>query len=283
MCARPRRRPPARQPGVQASSAALISSDQYAERSASPAVMSFTLSFVAGMVDVTSFVLLNGLFAAHITGNVVVLAADVATHQRLRPTAVLAVVVFIAVTAALTAAVDSSTRAPYQWASSFLWMQFGLLSATAAAAIALDRPARDGLGLQTVVAVLAVAAMACQNALLHLTFKRAASTAVMTGNIVASTVALVGMAMAALHRAPGARPRSRGTRTRLWETERRADHAAWGTLWPLLLGFTSGCVLGASASEAVHRWAWMAPALTGGILAARVSRAGLPLDLRKTA
>jgi uncharacterized membrane protein YoaK (UPF0700 family) len=159
----------------------------------------------------------------------------------------------------------------------------GLLAATAVAAIALDRPAPDGLGLETVVAVLAVAAMACQNALMHLTFKRAASTAVMTGNIVASTVALVGMAMAVLRSAPRACPGSRGSTTHQWETERRADCSAWGTLWPLLLGFTSGCVLGASASEVLHRWAWIVPALVGGILAVRVSRAGLPLDLRKTA
>jgi uncharacterized membrane protein YoaK (UPF0700 family) len=254
---------------------------QHAQRSGSAAVTSFTLSFIAGMVDVMSFVLLNGLFAAHITGNVVVLAADMATHQRPRPTAVLAVVVFFAVTAALTAAVDISTRAPYQWAGTFLWMQFGLLAATAVAASVFSRPARDGLGPETVIAVLAVAAMACQNALLHLTFKRAASTAVMTGNVVASTVALVGMAMAALRSAPGARSSSCGSASQ-WENERRADHAAWGTLWPLLLGFTSGCVLGASASEAVHRWAWTVPALVGGILAVRVSRAGLPLVLRKT-
>src|SRR5436309_6623909 len=58
-----------------------------------------TLSLIAGMVDVTSFLLLDGLFAAHVTGNVVVLAADVATGQPVRPAVVLAVFVFIAVTA----------------------------------------------------------------------------------------------------------------------------------------------------------------------------------------
>src|SRR4051794_5492393 len=91
------------------------------------------LSFIAGMADVTSFVLLNGLFAAHITGNLVVLAADVAAQQPVRATAVIAVAVFIAVTAMLTVVVDSSRRTPYQWASTFVWLQFALLAATAVA------------------------------------------------------------------------------------------------------------------------------------------------------
>jgi uncharacterized membrane protein YoaK (UPF0700 family) len=226
----------------------------------------FTLSLIAGMVDVTSFVLLNGLFTAHITGNVVVLAADVAAHRPVRFLTVLAVGVFIAVTAVLAAAVDGSRRAPYQWAGAFLWLQFAFLAATAAAATVLDSTGRHRPTGQLVVAVFAVAAMACQNALLHLTFGRVPSTAVMTGNIVASTVALVGLAMG-----------------RLRHTDRTVDRAAWLALRPLLLGFITGCVLGALASDVMNRWAWLAPALLGGILAAGVSLAGLPVVLRRGA
>src|SRR4051794_41566796 len=91
------------------------------------AAIPFILSFIAGMADVTSFVLLNGLFAAHITGNVVVLAADVATHQPLRLTADLPVVGVVAGTAALPAAAHNPPRAPYQWAKTFLLMAVGLL------------------------------------------------------------------------------------------------------------------------------------------------------------
>jgi uncharacterized membrane protein YoaK (UPF0700 family) len=226
----------------------------------------FALSLIAGMVDVTSFVLLKGLFTAHITGNVVVLAADVAAHRPVRLLTVLAVVVFIAVTAALAAAVDGSRRAPYQWAGVFLWLQFAFLGATAATATVLDSTGRHGASGQAVVATLAVAAMACQNALLHLTFGRAPSTAVMTGNIVASTVALVGLAAG-----------------RLRHADRTADRTAWLALRPLLLGFIAGCVLGALASEMLNGWAWTAPALLGGVLAAGVSNGGLPVLLRRDA
>lgn len=237
-------------------------------------VVPFTLSFIAGMVDVTSFLLLDGLFAAHVTGNVVVVAADVATGRPARLAAVLAVLVFIAVTAVLSVMVDRSGRAPYQWATTFLWLQFALLCATAVASTVLHPSPSGGSSVDVLIAVLAVAAMACQNALLHLTFQRATSTAVMTGNIVASTVALVGMTVGRLRGASAASGSS------LAESA-AADRAEWLTLWPLLLGFTSGCVLGALASEALGDWAWIIPALVGGLLATGVSKAGLPLLLRK--
>jgi uncharacterized membrane protein YoaK (UPF0700 family) len=55
------------------------------------------LSVVAGSVDVISFLGLGGLFAAHITGNLVVLAAHVATGRAASLASILSVPVFIAV------------------------------------------------------------------------------------------------------------------------------------------------------------------------------------------
>ncbi|WP_027861176.1 YoaK family protein [Marmoricola sp. URHB0036] len=243
------------------------------------------LSFIAGMADVTSFVLLNGLFAAHVTGNLVVLAADLAAHRPMRATALIAVVVFIAVTAVLAALVDRSRRSPYQWASTFMWLQFALLAATAGAAVLAPPTVRAGSGPEVVIAVLAVASMACQNALLHLTFARAPSTAVMTGNIVASTVAVVGMALMWLQAGPpsaGSRREDRSAEAASrWASDRAADREAWLVLWPLLLGFAAGCGLGALASDLVGRWAWTVPVLVSGILATVLSVRGLPDVLRR--
>jgi uncharacterized membrane protein YoaK (UPF0700 family) len=247
--------------------------------------MTFTLSFIAGLVDVTSFILLNGLFAAHVTGNIVVMAADVALDRPVRLATALAVGVFIAVTAAFTAAVDISRREPYRWTQPFLWLQFALLTATAVAAPVLGRMAWDRAGVEILLAVLAVAAMACQNALLHLTFRRAPSTAVMTGNIVAATVALVGLALDGSRRrrgAPGSGGWADGTvgeHVRTPSTDR--DRTDWHALWPLLLGFTVGCLSGALASKSVTWWAWIGPALVSGLLAVRVTKAGVPLQLRR--
>jgi len=55
------------------------------------------LSIVAGSVDVISFLGLGGLFAAHITGNLVVLAAHLVTGRVASLAAILSVPVFIVV------------------------------------------------------------------------------------------------------------------------------------------------------------------------------------------
>jgi uncharacterized membrane protein YoaK (UPF0700 family) len=246
-----------------------------AHREIGTGAISFTLSFIAGLVDVTSFVLLNGLFAAHVTGNLVVLGADLALHRPVRQSTALAVVVFIAVTAALAAAVDTSGREHYRWTQTFLWWQFACLAATAVVAPVLGPKASHHTSIEVLIALLAVAAMACQNALLHLTFKRAPSTAVMTGNIVASTIALVGLALNGRRRTVPNEP------TPSWKADRALDRTDWLALWPLLLGFIVGCVSGAFASRVVSWWAWTGPALVSGILAVAVTKAGLPIRMRR--
>jgi uncharacterized membrane protein YoaK (UPF0700 family) len=251
----------------------------------SVATMTFTLSFIAGLADVTSFILVKGLFAAHVTGNIVVMAADVALHRPVRLATALAVVVFIVVTAALTAVVDSSRREPYRWTQPFLWLQFAFLAATAVAAALLGLMGAHSTGAEVLIAVLAVAAMACQNALLHLSFTRAPSTAVMTGNIVAATVAVVGLALDGLRARRG--PLGSGGWTDATVGEPAPTRAAdrdrtdWRALWPLLLGFTAGCLCGAYASKSLTWWAWSGPALVSGLLAIGVTKAGMPLELRR--
>jgi uncharacterized membrane protein YoaK (UPF0700 family) len=240
-------------------------------RDLGPAALSFTLSLIAGMVDVASFVLLNGLFAAHITGNVVVLAADVALGRPVRLSTALAVAVFIAVTAAFTVAVDISRRKPYRWAPRFLWWQFILLATTAVAAPVLGPMVSLRTSVEVALAVLAVGAMACQNALLHLTFERAPTTAVMTGNVVAATVALVGLALGRFRADPAPGEKA----------GRDTDRTQWHALWPLLLGFAAGCVVGAIGSGVVGWWVWVGPASVSGVLAAGVAIAGVPIRLRR--
>ena len=51
------------------------------ERSLARKVLPTVLSLIAGSVDVISFVGLGGLFTAHITGNLVILAAHVVSDS----------------------------------------------------------------------------------------------------------------------------------------------------------------------------------------------------------
>ena len=57
------------------------------------------LSVIAGMVDVIGFLSL-GIFTAHITGNIVVIAALLVRHNRVNPAQVVAVPVFMLAVAA---------------------------------------------------------------------------------------------------------------------------------------------------------------------------------------
>jgi uncharacterized membrane protein YoaK (UPF0700 family) len=55
----------------------------------------FVLSVIAGSVDIIGFLALASLFTSHITGNLVVLAARVVTHEQATLAAVIAVPVFM--------------------------------------------------------------------------------------------------------------------------------------------------------------------------------------------
>jgi uncharacterized membrane protein YoaK (UPF0700 family) len=88
--------------------------------------------------------------------------------------------------------------------------------------------------------ILAVAAMACQHALLRLTLPKAPSTGVMTGNLTGAILALLD----SLSRTGPLNPDVTGRLMR--------------SLYPFL-GFVSGCVLAACAILLVGEWAWSLP------------------------
>jgi Protein of unknown function (DUF1275) len=85
----------------------IISGEPLATRAVAPSVDSSlgakllpgVLSVTAGSVDVISFLGLGGLFAAHITGNLVILAAHIVTGRAASLALILSVPVFITVLA----------------------------------------------------------------------------------------------------------------------------------------------------------------------------------------
>src|SRR5712672_3079606 len=69
------------------------------ERSLATKLLPAVLSLVAGSVDVISFVGLGGLFAAHITGNLVIMAAHIVAGREAPLALMISVPVFIIVLA----------------------------------------------------------------------------------------------------------------------------------------------------------------------------------------
>ena len=186
------------------------------------------LSLTAGSVDAISFLGFGGLFAAHITGNLVIMAAHIVTGGSARPAGILSVPVFIGVlglTRGLAAGLESlrvSTLRP------LLTLQFVLLAAALVLCVTAGSPL-DTEGPTAVFAgMLAVSAMAVQNTLVQVSLEGAPATAVMTTNIT-RFVADIGTIMLGPESPEIARARNR----------------AWHT-GQAILGFAAGCALGAA-------------------------------------
>jgi uncharacterized membrane protein YoaK (UPF0700 family) len=197
------------------------------------------LSVIAGMVDLTGFLTLGHIFTAHITGNLVVAAADAVHGGPFNLAQALAIPVFMLALAIVWSIAQVSHRRGPRLARLLLFVQFLLLAAVLIFSV-ITKPSTSQHALMAGVAVMiAVSAMACQYALLRLAIPGAISTAVMTGNLTNTVLSL--MDLSSRH------PLLPVDAGRL----RRSLH--------LLLGFLLGCVLGAAAVSQLGDWAWSFP------------------------
>jgi uncharacterized membrane protein YoaK (UPF0700 family) len=198
------------------------------------------LSVVAGSVDVISFLGLGGLFAAHITGNLVVLAAHLVTGGAASLAPILSVPVFalvLGLTRLAAAALEENGNCPLQPLLALeLILLVSFLTVWVTAGSGFDPAAPTGV----VAGMLGVAAMAVQNALVRL-LVGAPATSVMTTDI---TVFMMDVGAIMFRRDPNevAYARSRARRT-----------------WPAIVGFTAGCSLGALLEVVIGRWSLTLP------------------------
>jgi len=207
------------------------------------------LSVIAGMVDLTGFLTLGNIFTAHITGNLVLVAALVVRGGRMNPAQVLAIPVFIISVAAMWLLARASGRRGPGLARLLLLVQFLLLVGVLIFS-AITKPSANPHGLMAVItAMIAVSAMACQFALLRLALPVAPSTAVMTGNLTNTVLSLLDR-------------QSRTQPLMADDTERLR-----GSLH-LLIGFLAGCVVAAAAVSLLGDWAWSFPVALAGVAVA---------------
>jgi uncharacterized membrane protein YoaK (UPF0700 family) len=198
------------------------------------------LSVTAGCTDIISFLGLNGLFTAHITGNLVILAAHFFSGEsQIAP--MLSVPVFV-VAIVLTRLLASSLELR-GWDSlePLLLLQFLLLAGFLALCVGAG-PRIDPNGTVEIIAgMLGVSAMAVQNALVQISLKGAPPTAAMTGNFTLFAMS-VGEILVGSDAADIA------------EARKRAAH-----ILPAILGFAVGCGLGAAYETAIGLWSLALP------------------------
>ena len=202
----------------------------------------FVLSVIAGSTDTIGFLGLNGLFTAHITGNIVVLAARTVAGDPAIFSYVLSVPVFMLVlllTRLLAGGLERSgisTLAPLLLLQLISLVAFLVLCVTAG-------PWRDADALLAIIAgMFGVAAMAVQNALVQISLKNSPTTAVMTTNVTHFMLDL-GEALAG------------GDAAKVTKARNRAVHTL-----PVIVGFTIGCGLGAASEAVAGLWSLVLPA-----------------------
>jgi uncharacterized membrane protein YoaK (UPF0700 family) len=200
------------------------------------------------MVDVIGFVTLK-LFTAHITGNLVVIAALVVRGGPPNIAQILALPVFMVGVAAVWLMAKVSRRRGPALARPLLTLQFLLLVGLLIYSVIYD-PATNPRGISaSIAAMIAVSAMACQFALLRLVLPVAPSTAVMTGNLTNTVLSL-------LDTLSTSEPLTQGAKERLRKTVQ------------LLVGFCAGCIAGAAAVSSLGNWAWVLPVVLAGVAVA---------------
>jgi uncharacterized membrane protein YoaK (UPF0700 family) len=138
------------------------------------------LAFIAGFSDASSFVGADGIFCAHVTGNFVVLAADVARHAHADEWLKLATFpIFVTAVLGATRAYRRAAE-PGPGATRQL---LGVMSALFAAAALLGVAAPSAPFAKPVIVALLVIAMGLQNAMHRLNPALGPMTTVMTGNV----------------------------------------------------------------------------------------------------
>jgi uncharacterized membrane protein YoaK (UPF0700 family) len=200
------------------------------------------LSVIAGSADIIGFLGLGGLFTAHITGNLAIMAAHVASGGRAEVAQILSVPVFIGavgLTRLLAVGLESIGLATLR---PLLLLQFLLLASFFALSVAAG-PHLDTTATNAILAgMLGVSAMAVQNALVQISLTGAPPTAVMTGNVTRFTM---DVAEVLLGREPDAVARAR---TRVKRTAQ------------VIAGFAVGCGLGAIGEVKIGLWSLALPA-----------------------
>jgi uncharacterized membrane protein YoaK (UPF0700 family) len=202
------------------------------------------LAFVAGAVDTTTFLSLSGLFAAHVTGNFVLLAATlVVGHPRGVWSKVASVPMFIVGVLLASFAAEALQQRGRDVRRPLLAAELALLLVALAMAAVFGPFADADQPLPMTLAMILVTAMAIQNALGPLATPGEPSTTVMTTNVTRLFVDLAALM----------------TRTDLDSDTRRTMRQQAVRIAEHCTAFLLGCAAGAAAHLLIDVWALAVP------------------------
>ena len=208
------------------------------------------LAFTSGFVDTLSFIALFGLFAAHVTGNFVLIATSIAEFRHGLWMKLLAIPVFILAAVLTRSYIIRRERHERDAATHVMFGQAMLLAVFMAVAV-WHHPFQHHEDFGAVLtALLAASAMAIQNTASRTFLSGLPPTTVMTGNMIQVIVDIVDLAH-------GHGPLE-------------AKRARLAKLGPMLLAFIAGTLLGAVGFVTAGFYCLVVPIVTIAGLAMRV-------------
>jgi uncharacterized membrane protein YoaK (UPF0700 family) len=204
------------------------------------------LGFISGFVDTLGFIALFKLFAAHITGNVVLIAATLIDQHYELAMKLLAIPTFVVAAIVTRMFIIRRERRLLEATAHVLLAEACLLIAFMLAALAWA-PFTDSESVPAIATgLLAAAAMGVQNTAARTFMSGLPPTTVMTGNLMQIIVDIVDV----LHRHGRLEPK----------------YDRLSRLLPLVLAFTIGAILGAVGYAAIGFLALVAPILAAASL-----------------
>jgi len=205
-----------------------------------PLLLLVLLAFVAGLVDVTGWLTFDGLFTAQVTGNLVLLAAGLKGGDPPAVARILAVPVFMA---SLALGCLAAGLWPDRRGRTLLLSGQTLLLLLVWLSMLLSSVACRAPKLPLAAAMLAVATIGLQCALVRGVLHDGQATSVMTSNLVTVVVSAITLLQ------PGT------------GNPRDAKEKLHRTL-PVVLAFVAGCPVGAlSVARLGPAWCWAIPVL----------------------
>jgi uncharacterized membrane protein YoaK (UPF0700 family) len=217
-----------------------------------PRLVPMLLAYIAGFLDICTYLGLVGVFVAQLTGSLVMVGSGIVSGRQELLTVMAIPTFFVAGGVATALAVArSSAGVPLRWV---LALECALL--TAMLALMLGAAPLGGRGSPAVIAsaLLGIAAMGVQSAMVRLFMKGAPSTNVMTSNTTQLAIDVTILLLALFGRGDPAQ--SREARDRL------------GVYWLTFAGFLSGTASGWLAFDRLGLLALAAPlAVAYGLLA----------------
>ncbi len=185
-------------------------------------------AFVAGDVDVIGFMALAGLFTAHVTGNLIMIGIESAGNAEGLLLKVLALPVFVVAVASVRLAEKGLIRHGRNPIVPLIGVESLFLALFTAVGLAMQATGAGALShLGMAAGLLAVTAMAVQNALSRTSLAELGPTTIMTGNTTQVVIDVVDLFSAT----PDARP---------------AIRARLAKMAPSVLSFSIGAILGAT-------------------------------------